>query len=103
MDWLATLFGLTASYLLGRKNRWGWVLMVANSILCMIINFHSGLTGMAVGSLCYAMLEFKGWWHHHQHPEEKQACLFTPIVECDCKKICNRCCPHSYNENKFDL
>ena len=39
LDWLTTLLGLSSMALLGRRSRWGWVSVIANDMVWIVLLF----------------------------------------------------------------
>lgn len=64
MDWVATLCGLTGCFLVANGKRYGWLLYASASAINAYIGLHSGYFGMAVGGICYLILELRGWKKH---------------------------------------
>lgn len=72
LDWIASIIGLGGAYLLGRHQRIGWLCYTVASAINVYLGYHAGFLGMAVGGLCYCILEFKGYWMFHHRPKIKE-------------------------------
>jgi len=46
MDWITGFLSILAIYLLGNKNRWGWVAQFINQFFWLYIVFHKELWGL---------------------------------------------------------
>ncbi len=54
VDWLATLAGLTGVYLLGSKNRFGFLVMMIASVSWFVV-------ALSLGSVVFFSLHVRGW------------------------------------------
>jgi nicotinamide riboside transporter PnuC len=60
IEYLATITGLIALYLISRGIKFGWWLNIVSCILYLIVNFQYGLIGMGLGSIIYLLLSING-------------------------------------------
>ena len=61
IDWLATVCGLTGVYLIGSKNRYGFLVMMLASLSWMTVGFLIGSLALILGSTVFFGLHFRGW------------------------------------------
>lgn len=61
IDWLATVCGLSAVYLLGNKNKIGFILFMIGSLSWAVVGFLIGSIAMTVGSLIFFVLHLRGF------------------------------------------
>ena len=60
MDWIATGFLLSGTYLLSRKNKWGWLVNTAGSILMIIVFLH--MPSLIILNSVFAAQALYGFW-----------------------------------------
>ena len=61
IDWLATVCGLTGVYLIGNKNRYGFLVMMIASLSWMAVGFLIGSVALIAGSAVFFGLHVRGW------------------------------------------
>ena len=61
IDWLATIAGLTGVYLIGSKNRYGFLVMMLASLSWMTVGFLIGSLALILGSTVFFGLHVRGW------------------------------------------
>ena len=61
IDWLATVAGLTGVYLIGSKNRYGFLIMMIASLSWMTVGFLIGSLALILGSAVFFALHVRGW------------------------------------------
>ena len=61
IDWLATVCGLTGVYLIGSKNRYGFLVMMMASLSWMTVGFLVGSLALILGSGVFFGLHARGW------------------------------------------
>ncbi|CAN5470037.1 nicotinamide mononucleotide transporter [soil metagenome] len=61
IDWLATVCGLTGVYLIGNKNRYGFLIMMIASLSWMAVGFLIGSLALIAGSAVFFGLHVRGW------------------------------------------
>ena len=68
IDWLATVCGLTGVYLIGNKNRYGFLIMMVASLSWMTVGFIIGSLALIAGSAVFFALHVRGWmkWRRDQ-------------------------------------
>jgi hypothetical protein len=63
LDWIAMALTLLASYLLGNRNHWGFIVfIVANAIWTFLGFFMMNSIGMGIGNAIFLALNAIGWW-----------------------------------------
>lgn len=58
-SWILALCGITGTYIVGRKNRMGWVVLFFNETLWIIYALHTKQYGFILGSLAYMAVYIK--------------------------------------------
>ena len=61
IDWLATVCGLTGVYLIGSKNKYGFLIMMVASLSWMAVGFMIGSLALIFGSSVFFGLHVRGW------------------------------------------
>lgn len=61
IDWLATVSGLTGVYLLGNRNKVGFVLFMLASLSWATFGILTGSAAMAMGSFVFFCLHLRGF------------------------------------------
>jgi hypothetical protein len=61
IDWLATVAGLSGVYLLGSKNRFGFLAMMASSMSWFAVGILIGSWALSIGSIVFFSLHVRGW------------------------------------------
>ena len=61
IDWLATVCGLTGVYLLGNKNRFGFLVFMLASTSWFIVGTLIGSLALMVGSSIFFCMHLRGW------------------------------------------
>jgi nicotinamide riboside transporter PnuC len=61
IDWLATVAGLTGVYLIGSKNKYGFLIMMIASISWMTVGFMIQSLALILGSAVFFSLHVRGW------------------------------------------
>ena len=69
IDWLATICGLTGVYLIGSKNRYGFLVMMIASLSWMTVGFLIESLALIVGSAVFFALHVRGWRNWRRQPE----------------------------------
>lgn len=64
LDWLAGSLGLLASYMVGNKNKNGWIVWILGSILTGYLAYQAGYYGLVTTSMIYVLLEIRGYIKH---------------------------------------
>jgi nicotinamide riboside transporter PnuC len=61
IDWLATICGLAGVYLIGSKNRYGFLIMMVASMSWMTVGFFIESLALILGSGVFFGLHTRGW------------------------------------------
>jgi Nicotinamide mononucleotide transporter len=61
VDWLATVCGLTGVYLLGNKNKLGFVLFMIASLSWVTFGVLTGSVAVMIGSSIFFIMHLRGW------------------------------------------
>lgn len=61
IDWLATVAGLTGVYLIGSKNKYGFLIMMIASLSWMTVGFMIWSLALILGSAVFFFLHVRGW------------------------------------------
>ena len=61
IDWVATVAGLTGVYLIGNKNKFGFLIMMVASLSWMTVGFMIGSLALILGSTVFFSLHVRGW------------------------------------------
>jgi nicotinamide riboside transporter PnuC len=75
IDWLATIAGLSGVYLLGSRNRYGFLVMMIASLSWMTVGFLINSLALILGSVVFFSLHLRGYlaWRRNERsvaPEE---------------------------------
>lgn len=71
VDWIATVAGLTGVYLIGSKNKFGFLIMMVASLSWMAVGFMIGSLALILGSTVFFSLHVRGWlkWNQEARTE----------------------------------
>lgn len=58
-SWILALCGITGTFIVGKKNRWGWVVLFFNETLWIIYALSSSQYGFILGSIAYMIVYVK--------------------------------------------
>ncbi|HEX8737438.1 MAG TPA: nicotinamide mononucleotide transporter [Pyrinomonadaceae bacterium] len=70
IDWLATVCGLTGVYLLGNKNKYGFVFFMLASLSWLTFGILTGSIAMSIGSLIFFTMHLRGWLNWNRESRE---------------------------------
>ncbi|MDQ4120692.1 MAG: PnuC protein [Acidobacteriota bacterium] len=72
IDWLATVCGLSGVYLLGNKNKIGFVLFMLASLSWAVFGVLSESIAMTIGSLIFFTMHLRGFlsWRRTENKGE---------------------------------
>jgi len=62
-DWLATVCGLTGVYLLGNKNKTGFLVFMLASLSWIAVGVLIGSFAIIIGSSIFFMMHLRGWFN----------------------------------------
>ena len=72
LDWIgAALIGLNA-YMVGKKNKWGWLVSVAGCLLFMYVGFKNHLYGMIALNTFIAIISIINFIKWHKDDKQLQ-------------------------------
>ncbi len=63
IDWLATVCGLTGVYLLGNKNKTGFLVFMLASLSWIAVGVLIGSFAIIIGSSIFFMMHLRGWFN----------------------------------------
>lgn len=71
IDWLATVAGLSGVYLIGNKNKFGFLIMMIASLSWMTVGFMIDSLALIAGSAVFFSLHVRGWlkWRREAQTE----------------------------------
>ena len=72
IDWLATVCGLTGVYLIGSKNRIGFLVMMGASLSWMTVGFLIQSLALILGSAVFFGLHVRGWINWRKSSREAE-------------------------------
>lgn len=61
IDWLATVCGLTGVYMLGNKNKYGFVFFMLASLSWFLFGILTASVAMSIGSFIFFTMHLRGW------------------------------------------
>ena len=61
IDWLATVCGLTGVYLLGNKNKIGFLVFMAASLSWVTFGILTDSVAVIIGSSIFFFMHLRGW------------------------------------------
>ncbi|MGE3465754.1 MAG: nicotinamide mononucleotide transporter [Pyrinomonadaceae bacterium] len=75
IDWLATVAGLSGVYMLGNKNRIGFLVMMVASLSWMTVGFLIGSIALILGSVVFFSLHVRGYlsWRRSEKKVDGEA------------------------------
>lgn len=73
VDWLATFCGISGVYLLGNKNKIGFILFMMASLSWATFGILTGSVAMSLGSFVFFCLHLRGWINWSKVKPETQS------------------------------
>lgn len=70
IDWLATVAGLTGVYMIGSKNKYGFLIMMIASLSWMTVGFMIWSLALILGSGVFFCLHVRGWLRWRREARE---------------------------------
>ena len=70
IDWLATVCGLTGVYLLGNKNKYGFLVFMLASLSWIAVGVFVGSFAIIIGSSIFFMMHLRGWFNWSRSEQE---------------------------------
>lgn len=73
VDWLAMAMSLYAAYLLGNKQKIGFIVFAISNVLWIVLGlFFMSSYGMAIGNVAFMLVNIRGYIHWHKaNPKEE--------------------------------
>ena len=72
IDWLATVLGLTGVYLLGNKNKLGFIIFMGASVSWVTFGIMTGSLPVIVGSSIFFIMHMRGFLSWSKEAKETQ-------------------------------
>ncbi len=63
IDWLATVCGLTGVYLLGNKNKNGFLVFMMASLSWIVVGIFISSYAIIIGSSIFFIMHLRGWFN----------------------------------------
>lgn len=63
IDWLATVCGLTGVYLLGNKNKKGFLVFMMASLSWVTFGILTNSIAVVIGSSVFFLMHLRGWFN----------------------------------------
>lgn len=60
IDWVAMALSLYAVYLLGNKNKWGFVSFIISNVLWVVVGFMMESYAVSVGNFVFLLMNSRG-------------------------------------------
>ncbi len=70
IDWLATVCGLTGVYLLGNKNKYGFLVFMLASLSWIAVGVFVESFAIIIGSSIFFMMHLRGWFNWSRSEQE---------------------------------
>jgi hypothetical protein len=72
VDWLATILGLTGVYLLGNKNKVGFIIFMGASLSWVTFGVMTGSFPVIIGSSIFFIMHLRGFVHWSREAKDLQ-------------------------------
>jgi hypothetical protein len=74
IDWLAMALSLYAAYLLGNKQKLGFIIFAISNVFWVLLGlFFMSSYGMAIGNFAFLLINVRGFIYWHKASLEQQA------------------------------
>jgi hypothetical protein len=74
IDWLAMALSLYAAYLLGNKQKLGFIIFAISNVFWVLLGlFFMSSYGMAIGNFAFLLINVRGFMHWNKASFEQQA------------------------------
>lgn len=70
IDWLAIVCGLTGVYLLGNKNKYGFLVFMIASLSWIVVGVFVGSFAIIIGSSIFFIMHLRGWFNWSRNEQE---------------------------------
>ncbi|OCB69766.1 nicotinamide mononucleotide transporter [Flavobacterium crassostreae] len=72
VDWLGISLSLLSVYLLGNKNKWGFIIFAISNVVWIFLGFVlMNSLGTAIGNAVFLVINIRGYINWKNLPEEK--------------------------------
>ncbi len=72
VDWLGISLSLLSVYMLGNKNKWGFIIFAISNVVWMFLGFVlMNSLGTAIGNAVFLVINIRGYINWKNVPEEK--------------------------------
>lgn len=61
IDWVAMTLSLYAVYLLGNRNKWGFVSFIISNALWVYVGYLTGSYAIAIGNFVFLLMNSRGY------------------------------------------
>lgn len=61
IDWIAMALSLYAVYLLGNRNKWGFVSFIISNALWVYVGYLTGSYAIAIGNFVFLLMNSRGY------------------------------------------
>lgn len=61
IDWIAMTLSLYAVYLLGNRNKWGFVSFIISNALWVYVGYLTGSYAIAIGNFVFLLMNSRGY------------------------------------------
>jgi nicotinamide riboside transporter PnuC len=62
LDWIAMALSLLAAYLLGNRNKWGFVSFIISNAIWVFVGYLTGSYAIAIGNFIFLLMNWRGWF-----------------------------------------
>jgi len=69
MDWIAAILGVIGAWLIGNKNKWGFILLLIGSVLWITVSFHTMVYGLLLANIPGLLINIRNFWTWHVTPQ----------------------------------
>lgn len=66
MDYFAGLIEILAKYIVGRKNKWGWLIHIFSGLLWTVIAFRIKVYGLLIITVPAFFINLYNFWKWHK-------------------------------------
>ncbi|MFV8332930.1 nicotinamide mononucleotide transporter [Flavobacterium sp. XS1P32] len=72
VDWLGISLSLLSVYMLGNKNKWGFIIFAISNVVWIFLGFVlMNSLGTAIGNAVFLVINIRGYINWKNLPEEK--------------------------------
>jgi hypothetical protein len=70
LDWIAMALSLFAVYLLGNRNKWGFISFIISNAIWVYVGYLTDSFAIAVGNAVFLIMNSRGWLKWLKKPVE---------------------------------